>query len=73
VNSEDEAVPAITKLADIDRGRVRKVFEERFSSTAMARNHLRLYWRLCRGFEAVGEPRRIGAAANPALSRLTSA
>jgi glycosyltransferase involved in cell wall biosynthesis len=62
VNSEDEAVSAITKLADIDRGRVRKVFEERFSSTVMARNYLRLYWRVCRGFEAVGsEARRIGA------------
>jgi glycosyltransferase involved in cell wall biosynthesis len=62
VNSEDEAVSAITKLADIDRGRVRKVFEERFSSTVMARNYLRVYWRVCRGFEAVGsEARRIGA------------
>ena len=62
VNSEDEAVSAITKLADIDRGHVRRVFEERFSSTVMARNYLRLYWRVCRGFEAVGsEARRIGA------------
>ena len=62
VNSEDEAVSAITHLADIDRGRVRKVFEERFSSTVMARNYLRLYWRVCRGFEAVSsEARRIGA------------
>ena len=62
VNSEDEAVSAITKLADIDRGRVRRVFEERFSSTVMARNYLRLYWRACRGFEAAAsEARRIGA------------
>ena len=62
VNSEDEAVSAITKLADIDRGRVRKVFEERFSSTVMARNYLRLYWRVCRGFEAASsEARRTGA------------
>jgi glycosyltransferase involved in cell wall biosynthesis len=61
VNSEDEAVSAVTRLADIDRSRVRRVFEERFSSTVMARNYLRLYWRVCRGFEAVsGEARRTG-------------
>ena len=62
VNSEDEAVAAINLLADIDRARVRRVFEERFSSTVMARNYLRLYWRVCRGFESVNdEPRRFGA------------
>jgi glycosyltransferase involved in cell wall biosynthesis len=63
VNSEDEAVSAVMKLGEIDRRRVRKIFEERFSSTVMARNYLRLYWRVCRGFEGLSnDARRIGAS-----------
>ena len=60
VNSEDEAVRAIAKLPDIDRAGVRRVFEARFSSAVMARNYLRLYWRICRGFD--GAQRRMGAS-----------
>ena len=62
VASEDEAVAAVARVADIDRKRVRRIFEERFSSAAMARNYLRLYWRVCGGFaDAVRAPRRIGS------------
>ena len=46
VATEDEAVAALARLQLIDRRRVRDVFEERFTATVMARNYLRLYWRL---------------------------
>jgi glycosyltransferase involved in cell wall biosynthesis len=45
VDTEDEAVRAVFRLDQLDRQIVRKVFQERF--TVMARNYLRLYWRLC--------------------------
>jgi glycosyltransferase involved in cell wall biosynthesis len=47
VDNEDEAVRAVTRLGQIDRSTVRRVFEERFTADVMARNYLRLYWRLC--------------------------
>jgi glycosyltransferase involved in cell wall biosynthesis len=47
VDTEDEAVRAVLKLDQLDRRMVRKVFQERFTADVMARNYLRLYWRLC--------------------------
>ena len=47
VDSEDEAVRAVEKLHKLDRRVVRRVFQERFTADVMARNYLRLYWRLC--------------------------
>jgi len=47
VDTEDEAVGAVLKLDQLDRRMVRKVFQERFTADVMARNYLRLYWRLC--------------------------
>jgi glycosyltransferase involved in cell wall biosynthesis len=47
VDTEDEAVRAILKLDQLDRRTVRRVFQERFTADVMARNYLRLYWRLC--------------------------
>jgi glycosyltransferase involved in cell wall biosynthesis len=47
VDTEDEAVRAVLKLDQLDRRIVRKVFQERFTADVMARNYLRLYWRLC--------------------------
>jgi glycosyltransferase involved in cell wall biosynthesis len=47
VDSEDDAVRAVRKLDLIDRHTVRRSFEERFTADVMARNYLRLYWRLC--------------------------
>jgi glycosyltransferase involved in cell wall biosynthesis len=49
VHSEDEAVRALRYLASIERARVRKVFEERFSARTMASRYLRLYARLLSG------------------------
>jgi glycosyltransferase involved in cell wall biosynthesis len=45
VRSEDEAVDAVRRLSTLDRGVIRRRFEERFSATAMARRYLDLYAR----------------------------
>jgi glycosyltransferase involved in cell wall biosynthesis len=45
VEGEDGAVGAVRRLGQIDRRRVRALFELRFSATAMARRYLALYGR----------------------------
>jgi glycosyltransferase involved in cell wall biosynthesis len=61
VDTEEEAVRAVLKLDRLDRRTVRKVFQERFTANVMARNYLRLYWRLCGAADPV-EVRRRGFA-----------
>ncbi|KRA70558.1 glycosyl transferase [Caulobacter sp. Root656] len=46
VKNEDEAVAAAQRLGDLDRRKIRRRFETRFSATAMARRYLDLYDRL---------------------------
>jgi glycosyltransferase involved in cell wall biosynthesis len=46
VESEAEAIAAVTEVAGYDRTRIRETFERRFSAQAMARNYLALYERL---------------------------
>src|SRR5581483_2039744 len=46
VESIEEAVDALVHVDEIDRARVRKRFEERFSSRRMARDYLEVYRRL---------------------------
>jgi glycosyltransferase involved in cell wall biosynthesis len=46
VNSVDDALAAITKAAELDRHRVRAVFERRFSASTMARAYVDVYTRL---------------------------
>jgi len=46
VNSVDAAVNALPRLIAMDRKKVRQAFEERFSSTRMAKNYLNTYQRL---------------------------
>lgn len=43
VRTEDEALDAIGRAAALDRARIRRVFDERFTSERMARDYLRLY------------------------------
>lgn len=43
VNSEEEALQAISRAAHVDRKTVRAVFEQRFTSSTMARNYLDVY------------------------------
>jgi hypothetical protein len=39
----DEAVKSIERARHLPRGKIRAVFEERFSATTMAQNYVRLY------------------------------
>jgi len=48
VRSIEEAVAAVDRVAGLDRSDCRRVFEERFSSSRMARDYLALYERLLR-------------------------
>jgi len=43
VTSEDEAVAALARLADLDRAACRRAFEARFTTERMASDYLRLY------------------------------
>jgi glycosyltransferase involved in cell wall biosynthesis len=46
VNSIDEGVAAVRKIATLERRHVRRRFEERFSAKRMAQDYVRLYQRL---------------------------
>jgi glycosyltransferase involved in cell wall biosynthesis len=46
VDSVEAAVSALPHLLVMDRKKVRQAFEERFSSTRMARDYLEIYHRL---------------------------
>lgn len=48
VEHMDEAVEALQNIDLIDRGRVRQIFEQRFSANVMARNYVELYEKLTR-------------------------
>jgi glycosyltransferase involved in cell wall biosynthesis len=43
VESDDEAVDALLRVGSLDRAKVRKVFERRFTAERMARNYAELY------------------------------
>jgi glycosyltransferase involved in cell wall biosynthesis len=58
VRDEDEAVAAVGRLATLDRGVIRRRFEERFTATAMARRYLDLYGQKAAPLEA-----KVGLAA----------
>jgi len=49
VDSAEEAVSAIRRIDEIDRARVRRAIEARFTSGAMADAYLSLYRRICEG------------------------
>ena len=46
VREDAEAVAAVARLPELDRGVIRARFEQRFSATAMARRYLNLYGQL---------------------------
>ncbi|MFC3550886.1 glycosyltransferase family 4 protein [Lysobacter cavernae] len=48
VTSEKQAVQAIDTVRKLDRRRIRTTFERRFSSAAMARDYVDIYWQLLR-------------------------
>jgi glycosyltransferase involved in cell wall biosynthesis len=49
VNSDDEALDAISRVSQLDRRKVRKAFDLRFSATVMARQYLAIYDDLLNG------------------------
>jgi len=51
VDDMDQAVAAVGRLDRLNRHRVRRSFERRFTAEVMARNYLQLYWRLYRGVQ----------------------
>ncbi|MFZ2005157.1 MAG: glycosyltransferase family 4 protein [Stellaceae bacterium] len=46
VNNEEEAAAAVHRLRGLDRGRIRRVFEERFTARRMAEDYVNIYRRL---------------------------
>jgi glycosyltransferase involved in cell wall biosynthesis len=58
VRDEDQAVEAVRRLPGLDRGAIRRRFEERFSATAMAQRYLAIYDR-----RAAEAPANVGLAA----------
>jgi glycosyltransferase involved in cell wall biosynthesis len=54
VRDADEAVAAVGRVAGLDRGRCRAVFEERFSAARMARDYLALYERVAASGDGSG-------------------
>jgi glycosyltransferase involved in cell wall biosynthesis len=46
VDSEEEAIAAVKRLPELDRSRVRRAFEERFTGQRMAEDYVALYQRL---------------------------
>jgi hypothetical protein len=66
VESEDEAVAALSEIVSYDRRTVRRRFEERFTATRMARGYVNTYHRLLKMRTASGEeyrswPRQLGS------------
>jgi Glycosyltransferase len=55
VRSEEEAVDAVSRLGELDRATIRRVFERRFSATVMARSYLELYRRLVKTSEPAND------------------
>jgi glycosyltransferase involved in cell wall biosynthesis len=49
VDSEEEALQAIDRVSELDRRRIRAVFERRFTARRMAADYVRMYQSLLRG------------------------
>ncbi|HEX7034137.1 MAG TPA: glycosyltransferase family 4 protein [Pseudomonadales bacterium] len=60
VDSEDEAVAAVERVATFDRARIRAEFEHRFSATVMARRYLEIYGSLLEEARVSPLQRRFG-------------
>lgn len=56
VDDIEEAVQAIPRVMSLERGRVRRYFEERFSAARMSEEYLAVYQRL---MNPVTRPRRV--------------
>jgi glycosyltransferase involved in cell wall biosynthesis len=65
VESEDEAVAALTEITSYDRRTVRRRFEERFTAARMARDYVRTYRQLLKKRTASGEEYRSWLDSSP--------
>jgi glycosyltransferase involved in cell wall biosynthesis len=68
VDTVEEAIAAVPSVLALDRRRVRRTFEERFSATRMAKNYVSLYRRLLNKPEPIR--RTNGAGLAPTLGEL---
>ena len=59
VSSEDEAVAALPSVLSLDRRKIRRRFEQRFTATRMAKDYLDLYHSLVSQTEAGSELRTV--------------
>ncbi len=59
VSSEDEAVAALPSVLSLDRRKIRRQFEQRFTATRMAKDYLDLYHSLVSQTEAGSELRTV--------------
>jgi glycosyltransferase involved in cell wall biosynthesis len=59
VETEDQAVAALSGLLSLDRGAVRRRFEARFTATRMAKDYVRVYRALCRKATSVENQGRV--------------
>jgi hypothetical protein len=60
VSSEDEALSAIGQVAEFNRYKIRREFERRFSSIAMANSYLKIYRSLVKSANEPGELTKAG-------------
>lgn len=59
VDTEEEAVEALKQIGELDRGRIRQRFEERFTSTTMALKYVEIYERVVQQAAVMRETREI--------------
>jgi glycosyltransferase involved in cell wall biosynthesis len=75
VDGVDEAKMALPRVIALDRGAVRRRFDERFSATLMAKEYLRVYRSMLKRARSGehGEPERLPAAAGQRLPAAAAA
>jgi glycosyltransferase involved in cell wall biosynthesis len=59
VDTVEEAVQAVLRIASLDRARVRAEFERRFTAERMARNYVKIYRQLTSTHAAAGRDRTL--------------
>jgi len=62
VNDKEEAVRAVSRLDELDRGAIRRRFEERFSARRMAHDYVAIYRKLAHLPHAATQKRRAPSA-----------
>jgi glycosyltransferase involved in cell wall biosynthesis len=73
VDSEEQAVEAVTRLPELDRAEIRRVFERRFSAPVMARRYLELYERVLASSTAAPSTPSLSPSLPPSSSKPATA